>query len=144
MSAVVAGKLVRWDWMDFNSGLMVIEPEPSTYAKMLESITVLPSCDGTDQGFLKSCYPNWKRDKHLHLEHRFNVPADMIERYCEAYGFEFTYEEKSLHTRNVSVIHYWGPGKPWDRDVNDYVKSEAKSKYKQAVILWWDYFYGAI
>ncbi|HET6256504.1 MAG TPA: glycosyltransferase [Puia sp.] len=144
MSAVIAGKLLRWDWRDFNSGLMVIEPEPSTFANMLATITVLPSCDGTDQGFLNSFYPHWKREESLHLEHRFNLPASWLEHYCKSYDFEFEYREEGLHAKNVSVIHYIGPNKPWDHDAAELGKLKTMDRYQQSVALWWDYFHRSV
>ena len=43
----------------FNSGVMVIPPSLETFGKMVEALSVAPSYDGGDQGFLNSFYADW-------------------------------------------------------------------------------------
>jgi lipopolysaccharide biosynthesis glycosyltransferase len=146
MSAVVAGGLLpeNTSWVDFNSGMMVIDPEPATFSSMLESINTLQSPDETDQGFLNSFFSEWKNDKRLHLDHKFNVPSNYIDQYCEVNDFEFSFINNKLLTKNVDILHYWGSEKPWDFEFTQLSKQKLTTKYRQTLALWWDYFYKAI
>ena len=90
MSAVIAGGLIQDNnWSEPNTGLMVIEPRKELFSQLLSATKLLPSKDGTDQGFLHSFYKNWPENQQLHLEHRFNVPVTYLDRYCENLNFKF-------------------------------------------------------
>ncbi len=140
-SAVVAGALMpeNKEWVQLNSGLMVIKPGIDLFNNMISMVGKLPSACRSDQGFLHSYYPDWPVHKELHLHHRYNVPAPCIETYCALHDFSFSYVDKSLHTKNISVIHYWGPYKPWDYD-EETLAGMGESVYKTSIRLWWDYF----
>jgi glycogenin glucosyltransferase len=143
MSAVVAGNLLPENrgWIDFNSGLMVIKPEQDLFNDMMRSISTVHSPDKTDQGFLNAYYREWKVEPVLHLDQRYNVPADYLDRYCSLFDFKFTYEGGVLYVKNISVIHYWGNTKPWDMDAAQDPQTTLGSKHKQSLKLWQDYFY---
>jgi len=143
MSAVVAGGLIpHFGWTQLNGGLMVIEPSEELFARMYAAVPHLPSEDGTDQGFLHSFYPDWPQEKHLHLSHAYNVPVSCLDAYCEDHGFAFSYSDQLLET-NISVLHYWGPVKPWQ--INAAAgELDQLPKLKQAIHLWWDLYASAL
>jgi glycogenin glucosyltransferase len=144
LSAVVAGGLYpgHASWIDFNAGFLVVEPNEDRFNKLIKSISELPSKDGGDQGFLNVYYGNWPTDKHLHLEHRFNVPSGYIDEYCKLPDYYFEYKRRSLST-NIAIIHYWGKYKPWEIDLK-ILKRKSDIKWEQSLILWWDVFEKAI
>jgi lipopolysaccharide biosynthesis glycosyltransferase len=146
MSAVIAGGVLpeNGSWVDFNSGLMVIQPELATFNSMLGAVNTLQSDDEGDQGFLNSFFSEWKKDERLHLDHKFNVPSNYIDEYCALSDFEFTFIDNKLLTTNVEVLHFWGSDKPWDYEFVELSKKENTTKYEQSLKLWWYYFYNAL
>ncbi len=140
-SAVTAGALMpqNKEWVKLNSGLMVVEPNSALFNHMVSMVAELPVTCKSDQDFLHSYFPGWPAHEELHLHHRYNVPAPCIETYCALHDFSFSYVDKSLHTKNISVIHYWGPYKPWDYD-EETLAVMGESAYKTSIQLWWDYF----
>ncbi|MBB6113097.1 Glycosyl transferase family 8 [Mucilaginibacter lappiensis] len=137
-SAVVAGSLLprNQSWKDLNSGLMVLEPSPALFDDMAALFEETPSGDGGDQGFLQNYFKAWPQHQELHLPHKYNVPAGFLNEYCQDHGFDFSYRRKKLRT-NVSVLHFFGPLKPWDIKRNWFVRS-TEDKLEQALLLWWD------
>ena len=143
MSSVIAGGLITENkWIDLNGGLLVIEPSVKLFNKMLEAASYLPSSDKSDQGFLHSFYKNWPQNKHLHLDHKFNVPIQYLEIYCKNFNYQFSYIDRKLVT-NISVLHFWGPVKPWLIHP-DSIYLEDSQKIKQAIDLWWDMYEEAV
>ncbi|MGZ3777215.1 MAG: glycosyltransferase [Mucilaginibacter sp.] len=141
MSAVAAGGLLPENrlWTDMNTGLMVIEPSLMLAEKMRNATGWLPSGDGSDQGFLHSFYPDWPRQKELHLGHQYNAPLVYLDSYCNgAHGLYFSYLKRKLQT-NIAVIHYWGAIKPWHFNIKTFSRRD-QSLEVQAMVLWWDTF----
>ena len=142
MSAVAAGSLIpENNWVDLNGGFLVIEPSGQLFDEMHRASGYLPSKDGTDQGFLHSFYTDWPIKKHLHLDHRFNVPLQYLETYCERFGYRFSYVNEMLDT-NIAVLHYWGPLKPWMIHHESGLLDNSL-RVKEAVNLWWDFYEAA-
>jgi alpha-N-acetylglucosamine transferase len=141
MSGVAAGSIREENkhWTKLNAGVLVIEPSMDLFHRMESAIGLLPSSTKGDQGFLHSYYPDWEYQPALHLEHRFNIPAVYLDKYCETGLFSFNYRDKKVCSENVSIIHFWGRDKPWHYGErhND---SARLTKYDQAINLWWDYF----
>lgn len=140
MSAVIAGSLCPGNesWVDLNSGLLVIEPSNCLFEEMLSKTSVLPSKDGSDQGFLHSFFPDWKNQFQLHLDHRFNLPCVYLEEYCRLPGVDFSYSNGKLSTSNISILHYWAVPKPWN--IKKSSIHDNPRKYEQALKLWWDWY----
>jgi alpha-N-acetylglucosamine transferase len=140
MSAVVAGALAAENaqWVDLNSGLMVVEPSKELFNEMFDKVSTLPSQDGSDQGFLHSFFPQWKHQSELHLDHGFNLPCGCLDQYCERPDFEFSYSDGKLVSKNIFVLHYWGVPKPWQME-RGAIQSDS-ARLRQAIQLWWDCF----
>jgi alpha-N-acetylglucosamine transferase len=142
MSAVVAGKLLPGNeaWVALNAGLMVVEPDVMLFNDFKNKIPVLHSTNPTDQAFLHAYYEKWPDSAELHLEHKFNVPAFYLDKYCELYDFRLSFTDRLMEIKNIAVLHYWGPIKPWDYE-EELVKKLCSNKYEESVKYWWHCFY---
>lgn len=140
MSAVIAGGLANGNdcWNRLNSGLMVIEPNLALFKKLISKVTDLDSDDKGDQGFIHSFFENWPLKQELHLHHKYNIPITYLDEYCEYYDFDFFYnygEDKFL-AKNISILHFWGPVKPWHISNIEYRNESGLNLYNQAINLW--------
>ena len=141
MSAVVAGGLLPENstWNELNAGLMVVCPDSRLFQLMSEAIHTTPSKDKSDQGFLHSFFHSWSLQTELRLDHKFNTPAVYLDKYTSHFDVEFTCDATAFKTRNLAVIHYWGPLKPWN--LNPTLMNDIQdSKYKDSIRLWWDHY----
>jgi len=88
----------------FNSGVMVFRPDPEVHRDMVEKVALLPSYDGTDQGFLNSYYSGWFESREQLLHPRYN-----------AKGSNWCYVPWALEAlAPLKVIHFAGcTAKPW-------------------------------
>jgi hypothetical protein len=114
-SAVNAGGLLPEyrHWVELNSGVMVIEPDGQVFSDMLRRIETLPSKEGGDQGFLHAYFPAWPQRPALHLDHRYNVATDLLERYCRELPYHWPGPAADPGKTTIAVLHFWGPDKPW-------------------------------
>jgi len=140
LSAVIAGNLLNPEWCLFNAGLLVIEPDEILFRNLINLIGKLPSYEG-DQGLLQMYFSSWPTSPGLHLDQHFNIPVNYIDTYCRLHGFRFQYSRSTLKT-DISVIHYWGPDKPWRINPITF-RSMPLTKYRQACLLWWDFYLSA-
>lgn len=140
MSAVVAGPLnpAYSHWKELNAGFLIVIPDKSLAEKMYALVAVTPSDDGSDQGFLHSYYNTWANDKHLHLDHKYNVPVYEIDLYSKLNYFRFSYKNGSLNT-NIAIIHYWGYDKPWFHN-GRLLNIRSPRAQDHAYMLWWDVY----
>jgi lipopolysaccharide biosynthesis glycosyltransferase len=140
MSAVVAGALKPEcsHWNELNAGFLVVVPDKALAERMYALVDSTPSDDGSDQGFLHSFYSNWANDKHLHLDHKYNVPVYDIDVYARLNYFKFSYRNGALDT-NISIIHYWGYDKPWYHD-GRLLNIRSQRSEDRAYMLWWDVY----
>lgn len=112
LSAVVAGKAMNPEWVELNSGLMVIEPDMDMYNRLIEEIdnTIKERNDNGlacgDQDVFAKAYPKWKHDKSLQLDEKYNTFYGEIAKYFK----KKIYKKK----RDVSVVHFVGSQKPWE------------------------------
>lgn len=111
MSAVVAGGGAHPDWIDLNSGLMVIKPSHELYQNAISLINNFDEDllsnfrDGIgDQDIFQMLLPNWRSEKALHLSERFNAFQDCLAMYDSSGYLDF---------EEVSVVHFELAPKPW-------------------------------
>lgn len=121
LSAVVAGKSFpgNENWVDLNSGVMVIEPkigEDSRLIKLMSSINSLT--DMGDQDVIQRAYPNWKNMKNLHLSEEYNVFAPYEPYYINAGKVE-----------TVKIVHFVGGKKPWNMNKYEKIRYIMKVSY---------------
>jgi len=118
MSAVNAGGMLRRHahWTDLNAGLLVIEPDQGLFERMQACLGKIDDHGQGDQGFLHSFYPDWPDRPELHLDHRFNQLHLFLDDHRWRFGYRVPKSStsgKSLHPKQVKVIHYITATKPW-------------------------------
>lgn len=91
-------------WPDcFNSGVMVVKPNMDTFEELSSLAEKGETYDGADQGLLNQHFGNWHR---LSFAYNCTVAGNMAYQYVPAlrhYG------------SNVSMVHFIGQAKPWNR-----------------------------
>lgn len=121
MSAVAAGNHARPEYVDLNSGLMVIKPSNIEFEKVIDKFALLASSDSElakfpngigDQDIIHLVYPDWTHQKDLHLSESYNLFQDCLTRYdCD--GF--------IKPDSVYVVHFEMSPKPWDYSAVNYL-----------------------
>ena len=98
----------------FNSGVMVIQPSKKVFNDLMAKKDILPSYDGSDQGFLNSYFKNWKK-----LDIKYNAGKRI-------------YSETPDHWTQIDhhVIHFVGQ-KPW---------LGGEEGYHELENLWFEYY----
>jgi alpha-N-acetylglucosamine transferase len=98
----------------FNSGVMVIRPDKNVFNDLMSKKDILPSYDGSDQGFLNSYFKNWKK-----LDIKYNSGKRI-------------YSEKRPMWDQIDkhVIHFVG-NKPW---------LGGEKGYEELENLWFSYY----
>lgn len=111
MSAVSAGRGARPDWVDLNSGLMVIKPSADLYRAAeailggLDGESLAPYKQGIgDQDILQILLEGWSAKDELHLPERYNLFQDCIASY-DRRGI--------LPYADAAVVHFELAPKPW-------------------------------
>ncbi len=111
----------------FNSGVMVIEPNTETLARMMAALSSAASYDGGDQGFLNTFYPDWYASPAVH-----RLPAGYN---LHQFIYQFLRAHPSLLPqleREAKIVHYTVQ-KPWLSAPTLAGASEA----------WWDMYFDA-
>eukprot|EP00636_Phaeomonas_parva_P000898 CAMPEP_0118866786 /NCGR_PEP_ID=MMETSP1163-20130328/10580_1 /TAXON_ID=124430 /ORGANISM="Phaeomonas parva, Strain CCMP2877" /LENGTH=518 /DNA_ID=CAMNT_0006801129 /DNA_START=277 /DNA_END=1833 /DNA_ORIENTATION=+ len=107
----------------FNSGLMVIEPNPATWDEMWAAIPHTRSYNGGDQGFLNAFFADWYASPAVHrLPATYNIQTKVSE------GSKFSWMAAYPHR----VVHY-SPKKPW-RDPLCIARGEWVAQFH---CIWW-------
>jgi glycogenin glucosyltransferase len=141
MSAVAADQLTdgHEDWVQLNSGLMVIRPETGLGASIMANITRViakKECFG-DQTLLHAHYPDWPDRSELHLDQKYNVFFSSLRRYVKKHGYNLNF--KSPDDRTIAVIHFTGAKKPWSRagkaQLTSVLRKIAKLDFVRAKVL---------
>lgn len=106
----------------FNAGVLVIKPNADIFHSMIEKISILPSYDGGDTGFLNAFFPNWYLgDYNSRLPFGYNAQRTM---------YWFTHEKRPGYwdsIQNLKIIHYSSSPKPWESGI----------KLGELELLWW-------
>lgn len=98
----------------FNSGVMVITPDKELFDDLMQKKDILPTYDGSDQGFLNSYFKTWKK-----LDIKYNS------------GKRIYSEKRELWDKiDKHVIHFVGT-KPW---------LGGEKGYEEIEKIWFDYF----
>ena len=120
MSAVAAARGKNPDWVDLNSGLMVIKPSAELY-RAAESIlggldekTLAHYKQGIGgQDILQILLEGWSAKDEPHLSERYNLFQDCI-AYYDARGF--------LPFSTAVVVHFELAPKPWAYGAAEWLK----------------------
>ena len=119
LSAVVAGRMFRGneDWVELNSGLMVIEPNKDLERKL---IGYLPICSVKrdkmgDQEVIQEYHIDWKSKKELLLDDGYNMFVGYMDYYSDKHNYSYKgYGGKNdSDTKPIAVIHFILKRKPW-------------------------------
>ncbi len=113
LSAVISGKEYVKEWVEMNSGLIVIEPEEGLVNKMLEVLKNTKfDKDIGDQDII-NYYFDWK-NKDLAISEIYNMYYFLIDYYVNALGYK---------SNEFRVVHFIGERKPWmmdDEEIENY------------------------
>lgn len=124
-----------YNWIDFDSGLMVLEPCMEEFETLLRKARGLKTDEERYQSYLNLFHPQWYATKSLHLELNYNVYAAHLDHYCELPGYRLPGEPAPVGN-DVKVIHFWGARKPWH--ATD--AGHCPGRYRQAFEAWHDNF----
>jgi len=139
LSAVNSGGMIKKDWVQLNSGLMVIEPSSAIFEDMREQIGKIEKEKGKgDQAFLHQYFSDWPERDELHLLHIYNLFDNHIEIHKKHFGFYL--EEKSdnnlkFDPKRIKIIHFIGQTKPWNM-IDEIKKSDKKDEQTNAQKIW--------
>ena len=111
ISCVAAGKSLHPEWVDLNSGLMVIEPNKSDYDGLIKSIDKAfvkrqEQNEGFgDQDVIKYYFKDWKAKSECHLPETYNCML----------GYAGVMKRRGMikSIDDINVYHYTGKQKPW-------------------------------
>ena len=127
MSGVAAGCWGKKDF-NFNSGLLVIEPNVKEYDALVDiSIEHGDTCQG-DQNVLQKYFTEWPRQTQLHLGMEYNIFASQIGYTKGKYHIEGREEGKGPSTKPLFIIHFVTP-KPWTEKDEHMISQGSKFLY---------------
>ena len=105
--------------MMFNSGVMVIRPDPEQYVDLLDQVSrnlpiyIRGGDPFGDQDLLNDFFADWGEEQRL--PDTYNVFWGSIDQRVRAEGLGL---ETSLpDERQIAIVHFTGPHKPWVRSV---------------------------
>lgn len=133
MSACCAGALFpgNEDWIDLNSGLMVIEPQKGLAEKICGVIpnVMRKKTHFGDQDVLQEYYYEWPGLFDRHLSECYNLFAPYASYYERGCGFFYSHSSKN--DKCIAVIHFIGESKPWFQQWTklSIIKQELKLQY---------------
>ena len=115
MSAVAAGRSYpgNQDWIDLNSGLMVIQPQNHLIYDLEQRIpeVIRQKSICGDQDVLQLYYPDWPQKTEKNLGEKYGIFAQYASYYEKHLGY--TYTNDTENPKSVAVIHFIGEKKPW-------------------------------
>lgn len=115
MSAMVPNKLLpgHESWVQFCSGLMVIEPQPGLAKAVMQHAAEVEARTPSfsDQHLLHEHFPGWPSRTELHLEQGYGIFLDSIDRYVKKFGYNLNFAAPD--ERTIAVVHFVGSRKPW-------------------------------
>jgi glycogenin glucosyltransferase len=130
LSAVISGKGYVNEWVEMNSGLMVIEPKEGLVDKMLELLKNTKfDKDIGDQDII-NIYFDWK-NKNLAISEKYNIYYFLIDYYVNSLGYDLN---------DFRVIHFIGENKPWmmsEEDIKSF-RENAKEENKMGELMYFD------
>lgn len=120
MTAAAAGKSTCPQWIQLNSGLLVLETSKELEDKLLALIgptverRLAEGLPAGDQDVFHSYCPDWPEREELHLPESYNLLRGNAGTVCRRY-LQQGYGE-------VAILHFIGARKPWEYTAVNYVK----------------------
>ena len=114
----------------FNSGVMVLAPNSTDYERCLAQLPKTAQRMANedkpwgDQDVFNDVFPDWGLSSHLHLDDGYNVFWGSIDETIARRGFSSKGSVQDKY--RISVVHFTGPHKPWDRKAAFALKSIAR------------------
>lgn len=111
MSCVAAGNVLHSEWVDLNSGMMVIQPNHDEYLdliRMIEPIYKQKTEEGIgvgDQDVIETYFADWRDNQELHLPETYNVML--------GYAGHLKNKGYIQSAEDIYVYHFTGKQKPW-------------------------------
>lgn len=121
-TATTCGRCVRPEWNNFNSGLLVIEPDMELYGKAMSLIVpaiemkAARGMQAGDQDVFQMTFPEWNQHPELYIPECYNVGWGWIYDLCKKEGYS---------PEDLYIVHFTGKKKPWDFDKGFYLKQAA-------------------
>ena len=144
MSGVMAGICARPDWTNFNSGMLVIEPDLGVYQQLIENIA--PAIESRraeglsagDQDVFHCTYPDWYENKQLILPETYNCLWGYINKTCVV---------EKCKPSEIKIIHFIGKIKPWEysrshwvRQILSWIKNGDRKNLVSRAVIWQKYW----
>ena len=115
ISATIGGKSAHPEWMEFNSGIMVVEPSAYLYEGLMECI--IPASERRralglgygDQDVFNQFYPEWKTCSGHNFGELYNVLHCFVDAYVRVHG------KRSY--QSIHVLHFIGSEKIWNKSM---------------------------
>jgi len=115
MSAAVPDKLMpgREGWVQFCSGLMVLEPQAGLAAAIMRHVPEVERrmTSFSDQDLLHEHFPDWPSHQELELGQGYGVFPESLDRYVKEFGFSL--DQAAPEEKMIAAIHFVGSRKPW-------------------------------
>jgi glycogenin glucosyltransferase len=120
ISATTGGKAANPEYVEFNSGLLVIEPSEEIFRELLGCVvpaikrkTALGLGYG-DQDVFNEYYPNWNQEQAHHFDEIYNAEITYLDALMNANKFRRLSE--------IAVLHYIGRIKIWNYSLIDNIR----------------------
>jgi alpha-N-acetylglucosamine transferase len=119
MTACAAGRLFpgNENWIQLNSGVMVIEPSADIFDKLKNIYISSTKNFYGDQDVINELYPEWPNLDELHLTEHYNLFYGYADYYSREYRYDFQNSMDKYGGGNIKIIHYAGKNKPWIRNI---------------------------
>lgn len=114
ISATTGGKSAHPEWNEFNSGLMIIEPNANEFEKLVSCIPSAISRKQSmglgygDQDVFNEYYPEWNTLPNHNIGEEYNAELSFLDALVKKHSLKSVLD--------VSVIHYIGFPKIWNKD----------------------------
>ena len=122
MSATNAGGELIHEWVDLNSGIMVVEPSEKLYNELVKTIPDV--CERKeqlgDQDVLQYKYPDWKKHPILNIGEQYNMLSIFADTYVKE--FDYSYTPNKRYKKQIKVLHFAGEDKPWVVSYSFFIK----------------------
>lgn len=115
LSATTGSKSAHPEYTEFNSGIMVIEPNEKEYTKLISCVELAidrKKKEGKGYGD-QDVFNEYFKDWNDHPEHNFG------EEYNATYAYidDLMKAKRYTDLKQINVIHYVGPDKIWNNSV---------------------------
>lgn len=115
ISATTGGKAAHPDWTEFNSGLMVVEPNMETFEHLVACIEPAIKRRQSlnlgygDQDVFNQFYPEWHNQQDHHFDEVYNAECCYLDALMQKNSFQ--------DFSSIYILHYIGANKIWNNSL---------------------------